>query len=45
MHGKRRRFFLVEWAQAGKVLPRLFEADVFPDHADDVRLLLHALRK
>src|SRR5690348_481221 len=45
MDGERRSLFLMERAQTGEVLAALFEADVFADDADDVRLLLHALRK
>ena len=32
-------------AQAGEILPGLFQAHVFADHADDVRLLLYVLRE
>ena len=45
MHGERRSLFLMERAQPGEILPGLLQADVFPDHADDVRLLLHLLRE
>ena len=40
-----RRLLLVERTQAREILSRLFQANVFPHHADDVRLLLHAIRK
>ena len=43
--GERWRFFRVKRAQAGEILAALFQADVFADDADDVRLLLHAIRK
>ncbi len=45
MDGERRRFFGVEWAQTGKILAALFQADVFAYDADDVRLLFHAIRE
>ena len=45
MHGEGRRLFLMERTQAGEILPGLFQADVFADHADDVRLLLYSLRE
>ncbi len=45
MHIERRRFFLVKRAQAGKTLAAFLQADVLADHADNVRLLLHALRE
>ena len=35
----------MERAETAEVLPGLFQADVLAYHADDVRLLLHALRK
>jgi hypothetical protein len=35
----------MEGTQPGKILAGLFQADVFAHHANDVRLLLHALRK
>ncbi len=43
--GKRRRFFRVEWAKAGEILAALLQAHVFADDADDVRLLLNAIRE
>lgn len=44
--GKRRRFFFVEWAQAGVILSSGFsERDVLTDHADDIRLQLQGLRE
>src|SRR5271154_3583562 len=43
--GKRRRFFRMEWAEAGEILTTLFQAHVFADDANDVRLLLHAIRE
>ncbi len=45
MHGKRRRLFGMKRAQTAEILPGLFQANVFAHHADDVRLLLHAIRK
>ena len=45
MHRKRRRLFRVKRAQPGKILPALFQAHVFPHHANDVRLLLYPIRK
>ncbi len=45
MHGERRRLFLVERAQPREILASLLQANVFADHADDVRLLLHLLRE
>ena len=45
MHGKRRRLFGMERTQPREILPGLFQADVFAHHADNVRLLLHAIRK
>ena len=43
MDGERRRLFGVKWAQAGEILAALFQAHVFADHADDVRLLFDAI--
>ena len=43
MHRERRRFLGVERAEAGEILAALFQAHVFADHADDVRLLLDAI--
>lgn len=34
----------MEGTKTGEILAALFEADVLADHADDVRLLLHAIR-
>ena len=45
MHAERWRFFLMERAQPSEILPGLFQAHVFADHADDVRLLLHPIRE
>ena len=45
MHGEGRRLLLMKGAQAGEILPTFFQAHVFADHANDVRLLLHPLRK
>src|SRR5260370_297610 len=45
MHRKRRRLFRVKWTQPGKILPALFQANVFADHANDVRLLFYFVRK
>ena len=35
----------MEGAEAGEVLARLFEAHIFADDADDVRLLLYTIRE
>jgi hypothetical protein len=35
----------VKGAQPGEILATLFQADVFADDADDVRLLLDAIRE
>ena len=35
----------MEGAQAGEILAALFQAHVFADHADDVRLLFDAIRE
>ena len=45
MHRERRRFFRMEGTQPGKILPAFFQADVFADNPDDVRLLLYPIRK
>ena len=45
MHGEGRRFFLMEWAQAAEILAAFFQAHVFADHANDVRLLFYAIRE
>ena len=42
---ERRSFFLVEGAEAGEILAAFFEAHVFADDPDDVRLLLDAIRE
>src|SRR5580704_2216182 len=44
-HAERRRLFLMERAQAAEILAGLFQAHVFADHADDVRLLFYPFRK
>ena len=43
MNGERGSLFRMERAEAAEVLARLFQADVFADYADDVRLLFHAI--
>ena len=45
MDGKRRRFFLMEGAEAAEILAGFFQAHVFANDADNVRLLFDALRK
>jgi hypothetical protein len=45
MDAKRRRFFLMEGAQAAEVLTGLFQTNIFADDADDVRLLLYLFRE
>src|SRR6266568_4382156 len=45
MDRKRRRFLRMKRAQPGKILPALLQPDVLAHHADNVRLLLHPLRK
>ena len=45
MDGERWRFFLVEGAEACEIRAAFFQADVFADDADDVRLLLNAFRE
>jgi hypothetical protein len=35
----------VKWTQPGEILAALFQADVFADNLDDVRLLLYPIRK
>src|ERR1700739_1289543 len=45
MHGERRGLFVVEWTQPREILPGLFQTDVFPYHADNVRLLLYTIRQ
>jgi hypothetical protein len=42
---ERGSFFLMERAKTGEILARLFEAHVFADDADDVRLLLYTIRE
>ena len=43
MDGEGGRFFGMERAEADEILAALFQAHVFADHADDVRLLLDAI--
>jgi hypothetical protein len=45
MHRERWRLLPMERAQTRKILPALLQAHVFPDDPDNVRLLLHAIRK
>ena len=45
MHGERRRFLGMKRAQADEILAAFFQAHVFADHADDVRLLLDLVRE
>ena len=45
MDGKGRRFLGMKRAEADEVLAALFQAHVFADHADDVRLLLDVVRE
>ena len=45
MHRKRRRLFGMKRTKPREILPGLFQAYVFAHHADNVRLLLHAIRK
>src|SRR6478672_8700587 len=46
VHGKRRRLFSMERAQADKILrSSLFQLDVVANHADNVRLLPHRFFK
>src|SRR5579864_2215055 len=45
VNGEGRRFFLMEWAKAAEILAAFFQANVFADDADDVRLLLDAIRE
>ena len=45
MHRERRRFFGMEWTQPREILPGLFQAHIFAHHANNVRLLLDALRE
>src|SRR6266571_2485974 len=45
MHVERWRLLRMERTQPAEILPGLLELDVFPHHADNVRLLLHLLRK
>ena len=35
----------MERTQSAKILPGFFQLDVFADYANDVRLLLNAIRK
>src|SRR6266436_6287513 len=45
MHVERRRLLRMEWTKPAEILPGLLKLEVFPYHADNVRLLLHLLRK
>src|SRR5947209_4775984 len=45
MDRERRRLLRMKRAEPRKILPALFQADVLAHHADNVRLLLHTLRK
>ena len=45
MHRERRRLFRMKRAQPGEVLAVLFQPHIFAHHADDVRLLFHAIGK
>ena len=45
MHCKGRRFFVMKRAQSGEILAGFFQAQVFANHANDIRLLLHLLRE
>src|SRR5215475_9527952 len=44
MHVEGRSLFRMKRTQPAKILPRLFQLDVLAHHADNVRLLLYALR-
>jgi hypothetical protein len=35
----------VKWTETAEVFARFFQADVFADHADDVRLLFYTIRE
>jgi hypothetical protein len=45
MNGKGWRFFGVKGAQTGEILAAFFQAHVIADYANDVRLLLYAIRE
>ena len=45
VNGEGRRFLLMERAKAAEILAAFFQANVFADDADDVRLLLDAIRE
>src|SRR6185437_2434486 len=45
VNGEGWSFFLMKRAEAAEILAAFFQADVFADDADDVRLLLDAIRK
>ena len=45
MHVERRRLLRMERTKPAEILPGLLKLEVFPHHADNVRLLLHLLRK
>jgi len=45
MHRERRRLLSMKRAQSGEILPALLQAHVFADHANNVRLLFHPIRK
>src|SRR5262249_14790051 len=45
MNVERRSLLGMKRAKAAKVLPRLFQLNVFADHADDVRLLFYLFRQ
>src|ERR1700741_1865425 len=45
VHGEGGSFLLMEGAETGEIGATLFQAHVFADDADDVRLLLYALRE
>ncbi len=45
MHREGRRLFSMKRAQSGEILPALLQAHVFADHANNVRLLFHPIRK
>jgi hypothetical protein len=35
----------MKWTQPAEILPGLFQAHIFAHHANNVRLLLYAIRK
>jgi hypothetical protein len=45
MNGERGSFFGMERTEAGEILAGLAEREVFADYANDVRLLLDAIRE